>query len=56
MNVEDKNPVSASAPAQKKRPYAAPRLSEYGDIRQITQHSMTGQKNDGGGGQANMTA
>ncbi len=55
MNVDHKDPVSEKTPLQTKRPYAAPILSEYGDIRQITQQSMNGQKNDGGGGLANMT-
>ncbi len=55
MNVDDKNHVSPKTTVQIKRPYAAPILSEYGDIRQITQLSMGGQKNDGGMGLANMT-
>lgn len=56
MNVDDKDPVSAKPPVQTKRPYATPLLSEYGDIRQITQQTMNGQRNDGGGGGPNMTA
>jgi hypothetical protein len=55
MNVVDKNHVSAKTPIQTKRPYAAPILSEYGDIRQITQHNQAGQTQDHGGGSANMT-
>ncbi len=55
MNVDDKNPVSPKTSVQTKRPYAAPMLSEYGDIRQITQSNQPGQTRDNSMGSANMT-
>jgi hypothetical protein len=55
MNVVDENHVNAKPPVQTKRPYAAPILSEYGDIRQITQSHQAGQTVDGAMGSSNMT-
>lgn len=55
MNDNDTIHMSAKTPVQTKRPYAVPILSEYGDIRQITQGSMAGQMNDGGMGGPNMS-
>jgi hypothetical protein len=39
MNFVEKNDGSAKTPDKSKRPYKTRRLSEYGDIRQITQNT-----------------
>ena len=39
-----------------KRPYESPKLVTYGDIKALTQTSLTGQKADKGGAQKNRTA
>jgi len=52
--VEKKDP-SAKTRAETKRQYQTPNLSEYGDIRQITQSHVTGAKGDGGGKGTNKT-
>jgi hypothetical protein len=36
MNATENKVVEERAPAKGNRPYAAPVLSEYGDVRQIT--------------------
>jgi hypothetical protein len=41
MNFVEKNDVSAKAPDKTKRPYEAPILSEYGDIRRMTQTTQS---------------
>lgn len=38
-----------------RRPYAPPRLTVYGDVRDITLSSRTSNKNDPGDGAATMT-
>jgi hypothetical protein len=39
VNLVEKNDVSAKTLDKTKRPYTSPVLTEYGDIRQITQNS-----------------
>lgn len=39
-----------------KKPYEAPKLFVYGDIREITQSNATGKKSDAGGKQPNKTS
>ena len=55
MNAAETNGRNERNRVETKRPYEAPVLSEYGDIRQITQH--TGQKGtmDGRGGSLSRT-
>lgn len=40
----------AVARPQKKKPYKAPRLAEYGDLRKITMVAKGSNRGDGGGG------
>jgi hypothetical protein len=37
MNAPEKNGVNAKSSAESKKAYKAPVLSEYGDIRQVTE-------------------
>ena len=48
--------MTDEAPTPPKRPYVSPRLITYGDIRTLTQTTITGQKADKGGAQKNRTA
>ena len=48
--------MSDEAPQPPKRPYTSPRLITYGDIRTLTQTTITGQKADKGGAQKNRTS
>jgi len=48
--------MSDQAPTSPKRPYESPRLVTYGDIKTLTQNSLTGQKADKGGAQKNRTS
>ena len=48
--------MSDQVPTPPKRPYETPRLVTYGDIKTLTQTSLTGQKADKGGAQKNRTA
>jgi hypothetical protein len=50
MNSVEKNFVNATRSIEIKRPYEAPMLSEYGDIRQITQTTNNQGNLDGGSG------
>jgi hypothetical protein len=60
MDSDEKNDLSAKTPDEKtpvktKKPYNTPVLTDYGDIREITEHIQAGQTQDHGGGSANMT-
>ena len=48
--------MSDEAPKAPKRPYDSPRLVTYGDVRTLTQTSLTGRKADKGGAQKNRTS
>jgi hypothetical protein len=48
--------MSDEAPKPPKRPYTTPRLVTYGDIKTLTQTSLTGQKSDKGGAQKSRTS
>jgi hypothetical protein len=48
--------MSEQTPTSPKRPYESPRLVTYGDIKTLTQTSLTGQKADKGGAQKNRTS
>ena len=48
--------MSDQNPTWPKRPYESPRLVTYGDIKTLTQYSLTGQKADKGGAQKNRTS
>jgi hypothetical protein len=41
MNVVQENVLKAKSPVGTKQPYNTPVLSEYGDIRQITQNTTS---------------
>jgi hypothetical protein len=50
-NPSEENCMNARTPVETKKPYQAPVLSEYGDIRMITQTVPSGNGSlDGGGG------
>jgi hypothetical protein len=55
MSFVEKNDPRAKTMAETKRQYHTPVLSEYGDIRKITQTHTTGSKGDGGGKGSNKT-
>ena len=49
MNAFAKNGESGKTPVETKRPYQTPMLSEYGDIREITQNVGSKGATDGKG-------
>jgi hypothetical protein len=49
MNSPEKTVLKTNDPVRTKRPYSPPLLSEYGDIRQITQGTVINGHNDGHG-------